>query len=118
MINGKILKINCCVDNIKETQIIYINSEYDIIYGIVSLQFKNKRAAYLQKLYVNEDFRKLGIGTLLIKESCRIAKIGGSETIGLIVKEDNNIAQMLYEKIGFSFAYQYEDGDILMSMLL
>jgi ribosomal protein S18 acetylase RimI-like enzyme len=55
----------------------------------------------LNDLYVNEAYRKQGIGEKLIKTAMGFAKASGSTFVQLETAVDNYTAQHLYESIGF-----------------
>lgn len=55
----------------------------------------------LNDLYVDENYRKQGIGEKLIKAAMGFAKTQGSTFVQLETAVDNYTAQHLYESIGF-----------------
>jgi ribosomal protein S18 acetylase RimI-like enzyme len=55
----------------------------------------------LNDLYVDEAFRKQGIGEALIKKAMEFARNDGATYIKLETAIDNYTAQSLYEAIGF-----------------
>ena len=55
----------------------------------------------LNDLYVDENYRKQGIGEMLIKAAMGFAKTQGSTFVQLETAVDNYTAQHLYESIGF-----------------
>ncbi|WP_029985464.1 GNAT family N-acetyltransferase [Pedobacter jeongneungensis] len=55
----------------------------------------------LNDLYVDETYRKQGIGEKLIKTAMDFAKANGSTFVQLETAVDNYTAQHLYETIGF-----------------
>lgn len=55
----------------------------------------------LNDLYVDADFRKLGIGEALIKAAMDFAKSEGATFVVLETAKDNYTAQSVYEAIGF-----------------
>lgn len=88
------------------------------IYGTVALQHKDRRAASICRLFVTKNYRRRKLGTYLVDECIRVARGSGCETLGLLVKKDNESAREFYRKIGFLFAYQYDNGDELMTLVL
>jgi len=60
-----------------------------------------KRLWLLNDLYVNENYRKLGIANMLIEKSKELAK--ETEAAGLMLQTavDNTKAQSVYDKTGF-----------------
>lgn len=55
----------------------------------------------LNDLYVDEDYRKKGIGEMLIQTAMAFAKADGAAYLQLETATDNHTAQRLYEAIGF-----------------
>ncbi len=55
----------------------------------------------LNDLYVDEDYRKQGIGEKLITAAMEYAKIDNAKFVELSTAVDNYTAQSVYEKIGF-----------------
>jgi len=55
----------------------------------------------LNDLYVDKDYRKLGIGEKLIKTAMEFAKNDNANFVELSTAVDNYSAQSVYEKIGF-----------------
>ncbi|WP_244095125.1 GNAT family N-acetyltransferase [Pedobacter alluvionis] len=66
----------------------------------------------LNDLYVNEAYRKQGIGEKLIKTAMDFAKANGSTFVQLETAVDNYTAQHLYENIGF--VKQANDEDFFL----
>jgi len=65
----------------------------------------------LNDLYVHADFRKKGIGEVLIRYTFDYARKTGRAKVILETGNDNIQAQKLYEKIGFeqstNLIYEY-----------
>lgn len=55
----------------------------------------------LNDLYVDESYRKQGVGGKLINEATQFAKLNGAEFIQLETAVDNYTAQSLYHDVGF-----------------
>lgn len=55
----------------------------------------------VQNIVVDNAFRRLGIGTFLLKSATEIAISAGATEVFLEVAADNNSAIALYEKSGF-----------------
>lgn len=66
----------------------------------------------LNDLYVDEAYRKQGIGEKLIKTAMEFAKANGSTFVQLETAVDNYTAQHLYENIGF--VKQANDEDFFL----
>ncbi len=77
------------------------------IIGYINFSFVLDEAE-LNKVVTHKDYRGRGIASALINEAIKILKEKGIITIFLEVREDNVVAQKLYEKIGFKFYYTRE----------
>lgn len=55
----------------------------------------------INDLYVNEQFRSKGVGTMLLKKGFEIANEKGSNTVYISTQKTNETAQKLYEYLGF-----------------
>ncbi|BCS54540.1 GNAT family N-acetyltransferase [Geobacter sp. SVR] len=110
-----LLRLDCDIDGNEETKIVAIDSELQFV-GTVGLQYKHLRSANIRQLYVDTARRGQGIGVMLVQECRQIARNGGCETLGLVVDKANDKARKFYEKLGFAFAYQYDNGDDLMTI--
>ncbi len=68
-------------------------------YNIYST-FKAKPGIWLDDLFVFPRYRKVGIGTALIKELCMVAKTNGCCRVDWIVARDNESGRAFYESVG------------------
>lgn len=66
-----------------------------------------KRAWILNDLYVDQEFRKQGIGEMLFQKAKDYATETGAKSISLSTAPDNYSAQRLYEKYGFKKDSQF-----------
>jgi len=55
----------------------------------------------LNDLYVDKEYRKMGIGESLIKTAMDFARQNGAKFVELSTAIDNYTAQSLYEQVGF-----------------
>lgn len=62
----------------------------------------------LQRLYVNPELKRSGIGSILISECLDIARTGGHDVVWLGVWEHNHPARRFYEAKGFSYCGSHE----------
>ncbi len=60
--------------------------------------------AHIMNLAVAEEFRRKGIGVLLVEEAIKHSKTKGIESMTLEVRVSNNKALGLYKKVGFKSA--------------
>lgn len=69
---------------------------YDFVYST----FKAAQSIWLDDLFVDSDYRSLGIGLLLIQELAKIAEENGCKRIDWIVAKDNALGQAFYRRHG------------------
>lgn len=63
------------------------------------------KQAYVNDIFVAEEFRRLGVGHALYRETERRAKALGAETLSLTVWEFNESALGFYRKLGMNVRY-------------
>ena len=83
--------------------IIYCNdiaAGYIIIASVFSVEFKGE-AAFLDELYIDEEFRGKGIGSIAVEFAEKYAIEKGYKALRLEVEQTNHKAQKLYRKKGF-----------------
>lgn len=84
--------------------IIYCNEKaagYLIIASVFSVEFKGE-AAFLDELFIEEEFRGKGIGLKAVEFAEKYAIKKGYKALRLEVEHTNNIARELYNKMGFA----------------
>ncbi len=62
--------------------------------------FRGQRGLYLEDIYVQQAYRKQGVGETMIRELARIASARGFERIDFLVLDWNTPAVRFYEKLG------------------
>ena len=72
---------------------------------------------YLDSLAVLPEYRRMGIGTLLLKATKEKAETMGLPVVGLLVDKDNPNAETLYASIGFRYANDSQWGGHAMKHL-
>lgn len=55
----------------------------------------------IDAIFVDENYRKMGIGTMLIKEFKKWSECKNAKHIEITACNDNNIAILLYKEMGF-----------------
>ena len=68
-----------------------------------SLQIADDEAAVIHILAVGPDSQGEGIGTEMIKEAIRIAKMKGKKSVRLDALASNTPVHRIYERIGFEY---------------
>ncbi len=83
-------------------------------YAAVSFR-RGTGTARLYSLAVLPAFKGQGIGQALIDAGCKAARVAGCRALRLEVRETNQAARKLYERLGFRLlsrhASYYEDGE-------
>lgn len=72
--------------------------------------YRKERLAWLGRLGVNSNYRRMGIGTELMKTAIQFSREMGMQEMMLYVMQDNLAALHLYESFGFvkdDITYQY-----------
>jgi ribosomal-protein-alanine N-acetyltransferase len=77
----------------------------------------------IHKIAVREDFRKLGIGSMIMEKMLRLSRGEGALVCMLEVSQSNEGAKKLYEKFGFVVTevrkkYYHESGEDALIMCL
>ena len=84
------------------------------VVGYVVISYKEEEAK-IMSVAVKKEFRRKGIGQMLLKDVIRRARNKGIRRITLEVRVSNKIAQQLYKKLGFEVAgvleAYYSDGE-------
>jgi ribosomal protein S18 acetylase RimI-like enzyme len=80
----------------------------------LQIQAKGLPAASISRLYVSPAYRRTGLASQLMTVAESIARQYACQSIGMIVKPENNAARMLYLKLGYIVGYIYPDGDLVM----
>jgi GNAT superfamily N-acetyltransferase len=68
---------------------------------ILKNDLRNQPLGYLEDLFVDENYRKQGIGTKLIEEVIRLAKTHNCYKIVATSRYESENVHRLYKKIGF-----------------
>jgi len=69
-------------------------------------------------LFVHRGFRMQGVGRELVQEAIELSRSLGCETLGLSLAADNYSGAQFYKKLGFTFAYEYDDGSFIVTKTL
>lgn len=74
------------------------------------------RTVQFQRLFVNPQFRRLGVGRLLLKALEKRAK--QCVSVSCYVKPSNKGALSFYRRCGYRVAFVYDDGDICVTKFI
>ncbi len=93
--------------------VIFVAEVSSHVVGLVEVYFRPddetnpliipKKAAYLQSIFVSENFRKLGVGKRLIHAAQAWSREKGAKEMKLDVWEFNVEAKKFYSEMGFSY---------------
>jgi N-acetylglutamate synthase-like GNAT family acetyltransferase len=70
--------------------------------GCIILMKNNDIEGKLRVLFVSENVREKGIGCLLVKSLVEQARLLGYKRLSLWTSDNQKVARVLYEKVGFS----------------
>lgn len=83
---------------------ILVSEQGNIITGFADVElFEETGEARLNAVYVEEPFRLMRYGTHLVKECIKQTRKRGVKRLFLLVKEGNENAKRLYQRLGFRF---------------
>lgn len=112
-------ELKVIVDKKNYTQLFVIHNtslndkpHYEVI-GVAHFEY-GKASCFFYRLYVAPDHRNKGIASALINHAIGLARKANCKTLSLVVSKDNEHLIEFYEKLGFYFVMDYDDGDFLM----
>jgi GNAT superfamily N-acetyltransferase len=72
-------------------------------------------AAEFARVFVREPHRRRGIGRALLDEAAKVARAAGCIALSGSVNPKNLDARRFYARLGFNTAFQWPDGDLLIT---
>jgi ribosomal protein S18 acetylase RimI-like enzyme len=90
----------------KDTHIMLIEHEGDIagmctVHSLIS-SVEGGNLALIEDVYIDENYRKKGLGLILMKEVEEFCKRNSYKRIQLLCRANNEIAINFYKKLGFA----------------
>ena len=85
------------------------------VLGTVCVRRNTAFVGDFSRLFVREDVRREGIGRRLIDRATELCRDAGHVAISCCVNPKNASALLFYERLGFRIAFQFADGDLLMT---
>lgn len=113
----QVLRLDCVWEGSSRTLLNVINwldNQNCEHVGMLLLQAKGIKAAQFSKLFIRRDMRRKGIASALLAQAEEIAKVEGCATMSCMVGGENHDAQDCYRKAGYFYAWNYDDGDLVM----
>ncbi|MGI9055547.1 MAG: GNAT family N-acetyltransferase [Pyrinomonadaceae bacterium] len=86
--------VECLIVTSNETPVGYA------LYYLNFSSFRGQTGVYLEDIYIKKDFRKYGIGELMIKQIARAGKAEGAQRMDFQVLDWNTSAINFYKKHG------------------
>ncbi len=94
----------------KETSPSFLAVKNDDIVGVCLAIYKipqnplclKRKIAYIEAIYVKEEYRRMGIGKMLYEAVAEASKENNAESIELQISGFNKTAQKFYENIGMN----------------
>ncbi len=98
-----------CILNSPETGLILTARQDRRVVGMVSLLYTvstalGARVALLEDMVVFPDARGAGVGSRLLDQAIRSARLNGCKRITLLTDRANESAQQFYQRHGFAFS--------------
>jgi GNAT superfamily N-acetyltransferase len=104
------------VDGLYEHRVVAMYG--DKIAGTVAVTSTLKLTACIRQLYVDSGIRKHGVGTDLVNRCIGLAIEDGCVAVSLNLAKNNIGVAPFYMKLGFTLAYQFDDGDMILTKSL
>ncbi len=82
----------------------------DVVIGMIGVQRTRKDTAEVRRLRVREDFRRRGVGSLLLEQATSFCRTRGYLKVVLDVRIERGPAIALFEKHGFLLARTSDRG--------
>jgi len=92
---------------------VYVYDNSETAYGSPQLEIRNP---IIRLLGVSKEARGLGVATELIRESAKLAREWGADTLHLHTSDMMDSAVRLYERLGFERAFdkEFHNGTVLV----
>lgn len=111
-------ELDAVVDRSHFTQLLVVAGDDGTVVGTVTLRWKRREIPDFHRLFVAEEWRRRGVARALIGRCIEIALRNGKPALSCTVQANNEPARALYGAMGFKAGFQFDDGDLLMSLAL
>lgn len=91
------------------------DGEHSAVLGTVLVRRTGGAIAEFSRLYVREGQRRKGVGRALIDAATTVGRRAGCIALSGSVHPTNKAARIFYGRVGFAMAFQFADGDLLLT---
>lgn len=84
--------------------------------GTVCVKVRTPCVAEFARLFVREGCRRKGVGRALLNHARQVAIRAGCSALSCSAHPDNSRALLFYRQLGFVVAFQFADGDMLLTL--
>ncbi len=84
--------------------------------GTVCVNTRNPSVAEFARLFVREGCRQKGVGRALLNYAREMAIRAGCSALSCSAHPDNSRALLFYRRLGFTVAFRFGDGDLLLTL--
>ena len=75
-------------------------------FGVSERPFSGTKVGWVYEIEVVPEYRRRGIGEVLLRHALKVSKERGFSQTGLMVNQKNKVASSLYEKVGFQTEFR------------
>jgi GNAT superfamily N-acetyltransferase len=111
----KIDQLNMTFPGEGDMSLVIATDDHGTMLGTVCVKRAGAHVAEFARLFVREGIRRQGIGRALINRAVEVAEKAGCGAISCAVHPNNKAAFWFYTRLGFTAAFHFGDGDILMT---
>ena len=105
-----------CMNNLEKYKYVLVNYDNEIPNGIIALTKPIDGISEIGRVFVEHDYRNMGIMTQMLKEVELIAKANGAKKLRLCTYNRFVSAVKLYTKFGFRKVKQKSEAGFLIYM--
>lgn len=91
-------------------------AEGTLLLGTVCVKRSGALVAEFARLFVREGYRRRGVARALLNRAREIAIAAGCSSLSCAVHPANTEARAFYAQLGFTVAFHFGDGDLLLTL--
>jgi GNAT superfamily N-acetyltransferase len=114
--NLSIARLDVTVDDVEETRLVGLWN--GLFVATLAVRFRGRVSAGIRQVFVSEGCRGKGIGAEMMCQAGIIAKEAGCASIALTVAPENRETFPFYERCGYFFAFEYDDKEVVLTLML